>query len=196
MYRYMRRFGFNQEPPLDYPREQMVPSGVFEKGEILSTGAPVDMGRVAIGQERLQVTPLQMAMVAAAVGNGGELMTPHLVERVVAQDGRVTDRRRPREMSQVMSSRAAEQVGQMMSRVVEEGSGTAAALSGTRVAGKTGTAEVEGGTANQAWFIAFAPVDQPRMAIAVTVERTQGTGGEDAAPIAKRVLESLLGGGA
>ena len=81
----------------------------------------------------------------------------------------------------------------MMGRVVEEGTGTAAALAGIRVAGKTGTAEVDNATANQAWFIAFAPVERPRMAIAVTVERTQGQGGTVAAPIAKQVLQELLG---
>jgi peptidoglycan glycosyltransferase len=78
----------------------------------------------------------------------------------------------------------------MMSQVVKEGTGTAAALSGIDVAGKTGTAEV-GGT-NQAWFIGFAPVGNPRVAVAATVERTTGQGGTVAAPIAKQVMESLL----
>ena len=81
----------------------------------------------------------------------------------------------------------------MMGNVVEEGTGTAAALAGIHVGGKTGTAEVDNATANQAWFIGFAPLDRPRMAIAVTVERTQGQGGTVAAPIAKSVLEALLG---
>jgi peptidoglycan glycosyltransferase len=79
--------------------------------------------------------------------------------------------------------------------VVEEGTGTAAALSGITVAGKTGTAEVGANREfTQPWFIAFAPVDDPKMAVAVTVERTQGQGGTVAAPIARSVLESLLGG--
>ena len=138
------------------------------------------------------MTPLQMAMVAAAVGNGGRLMTPHLVDRIVRKDGRVKRRIEPDLRSQVISKKAADELTQMMGRVVEEGTGTAAALSGIGVAGKTGTAEVANGTANQAWFIAFAPIDDPRMAIAVTVERTSGQGGTVAAPIAKQVLESLL----
>ena len=194
LFKYMDRFGFSDEPPIDYPREQLTPSGVFEGGRLLDADDPVDAGRVAIGQERLQVTPLQMAMVAAAIGNKGVLMKPRLTERVVAPDGRIKDRAEPRKDARVMSPRAAGQLAQMMSNVVEEGSGTAAALSGISVAGKTGTAEVEGGAANQAWFIAFAPVDDPKMAIAATVERTQGTGGEVAAPIAKRVLQELIGG--
>jgi len=192
MYEYMQRFGFNREPELDYPTEQMTPSGVFSSGKLLGPDDPVDIGRVAIGQERLQVTPLQMAEVAAAVGNGGRLIRPRLTDRVVDKDGRVKERVQPEQESRVMSERAAGELGQMMSRVVEEGTGTAAALEGIDVAGKTGTAEVDGGAANQAWFIAFAPVDRPRMAIAVTVERTQGQGGTVAAPIAKQVLETLL----
>ena len=193
MFRYMERFGFGDEPDMDYPREQLTPSGVFgRRGRLLDDDDPVDIGRVAIGQERLQVTPLQMAMVAAAVANGGRLMEPRLVERVVARDGRVRERVRPDRAARVMKPDVARQVGQMMSQVVREGSGTAAALQGIPVAGKTGTAEVDGGTSNQAWFIAFAPVEKPRIAIAVTVERTQGQGGTVAAPLAKQVLEVLL----
>jgi peptidoglycan glycosyltransferase len=172
----------------------MTPSGVFdEDGDVLDQDDPVDIGRVAIGQERLQVTPLQMAMVAAAVGNDGVLMQPRLTDRVVDKDGRVTDRIEPEEEERVISEESASVLADMMADVVNEGTGTAAALSGIQVAGKTGTAEVDGGASNQAWFIAFAPVDEPQMAIAVTVERTSGQGGTVAAPIAKRVLEVLLG---
>jgi peptidoglycan glycosyltransferase len=81
----------------------------------------------------------------------------------------------------------------MMQHVVEEGTGTAARLAGISVAGKTGTAEIPGTSENQVWFICYAPADNPRMAVAVTIERTQGEGGTVAAPIAKQVLESLLG---
>ena len=194
MYEYMERFGFNTEPDLDYPRNQMTPSGVFgEDGELLDRNDPVDIGRVAIGQERLQVTPLQMAMVAAAVGNGGVLMKPRFTDRVVDKDGRVTERIEPEEEERVIEEETATQLADMMADVVNEGTGTAAALSGIQVAGKTGTAEVDAGTTNQAWFIAFAPVDDPQMAIAVTVERTSGQGGTVAAPIAKSVLEVLVG---
>jgi penicillin-binding protein A len=192
MYKYMQRFGFNSKPPLDYPAQQIDASGVFEGGRLLNVGDAVDIGRVAIGQERLQVTPLQMAMVASAVADGGRLMKPRLVDRVVGKDGRVKRRIEPDRQAQVMSKKAADELTQMMGRVVEEGTGTAAALSGIKVAGKTGTAEVANGTANQAWFIAFAPIDHPRMAIAVTVERTSGEGGTVAAPLAKQVLEVLL----
>ena len=192
MYKYMQRFGFNSKPPLDYPRQQMDASGVYSGGRLLTESDAVDIGRVAIGQERLQVTPVQMAMVASAVAAGGRLFKPRFVDRIVRKDGRVKRRIEPDLQSQVMSKKAADELTQMMGRVVEEGTGTAAALSGIKVAGKTGTAEVANGTANQAWFIAFAPLDHPRMAIAVTVERTSGQGGTVAAPLAKQVLEVLL----
>jgi peptidoglycan glycosyltransferase len=193
MLRYMRRFGFGTKLGLDYPSEEITRSGVFAGQHLLGSGDSIDIGRVAIGQERLQVTPLQMAMVAAAVANGGRLMTPRLVDRVTAPDGAPRSTNRPSELSTVMSRKAASELGAMMSRVVQEGTGTAAALEGIDVAGKTGTAEVANGTSNQAWFIAFAPVRDPRVAIAATVERTSGQGGTVAAPMAKQVMQVILG---
>ncbi|MEJ7788446.1 MAG: penicillin-binding protein 2 [Thermoleophilaceae bacterium] len=196
--KYMNRFGFNSDPQLDFPDDQMLASGIRNsKGNLVRRDGGFDIGRVAIGQGgaegQIQVTPLQMALVAGAVGNKGKLMRPRLVEKVVDKDGRVTDRIQPEEQEQVMSEESAGELAQMMSNVVQEGTGTAAALSGIDVAGKTGTAEVDNATSNQAWFIAFAPVENPRMAIAVTVERTSGQGGTVAAPIAKQVLEALIG---
>ncbi len=194
MYRYMRRFGFNQKPPIDLPGDELASSGVFnENGRLLDNDDPVDIGRVGIGQERLQVTPLQMAMVASAVANGGELMKPHLGDRFIRPDGRLARQVDNEESSQVMDASTAADLTDMMGRVVEEGTGTAGAVRGIDVAGKTGTAEVENGAANQAWFIAFAPKDDPKVAIAVTVERTQGQGGTVAAPIASRVIRALIG---
>jgi penicillin-binding protein A len=191
MFNYMNRFGFDRKPSIDLPRDEVRASGVFsERGRVLGPADAIDIGRVAIGQERLQVTPLQMAMVAAAVGNGGRLMRPHLVDKVMDRDGRTVRRVKPGEENRVVSERTAAELGGMMSQVVQEGTGTAAALEGIDVAGKTGTAEK--GAANQAWFIAFAPADAPRIAIAVTVEQTAGQGGTIAAPIAKQVMQSLL----
>src|SRR5204863_399788 len=87
MFNYMDRFGFGSRLSFDYPRDEITPSGVFQGQRLLGASDSVDVGRVAIGQERLQVTPLQMAMVASAIGNGGRLMEPRLVDRVVAPDG-------------------------------------------------------------------------------------------------------------
>jgi penicillin-binding protein A len=196
---YMKRFGFFAKPQLDYPEAYMVASGVRRNGERYVEDG-FDVGRVAIGQGGLEgavdATPIQMAEVAATVANGGRLMKPRLVDRVVRKDGRVKDRIQPDLQSVVMKPETAEQLAQMMSRVVEEGTGTAAALEGITVAGKTGTAET-GANAEftQAWFICFAPVEEPRMAVAVTVPNANGQGGTVAAPIAKSVLEALLGGG-
>jgi peptidoglycan glycosyltransferase len=196
---YMRRFGFYADPQLDYPSQYMIPSGIINgKGQYVDDG--FDVGRVAIGQGGLEgeirSAPLQMAEVAAAVANGGRLMKPRLTDRIVQKDGRVKERIQPDLQSVVMKPETADQLKEMMSRVVQEGTGTAAALAGITVAGKTGTAEVGANREfTQPWFICFAPVENPRMAVAVTVERTTGQGGTVAAPIAKSVLEALLGGG-
>ena len=194
---YMERFGFGSDPPLDYPEGQLTPSGVFDVDAntfIDVDSGRVDIGRVAIGQERLRVTPLQMATVAATVANGGMRMQPHLTSRVVDADGRTVKRIAPEEAERVISEKSAAQLTQMMANVVREGTGTAAALSGIEVAGKTGTAELNiPQRLNQPWFIGFAPRSQPKVAIAVTLENLVGAqGGTDAAPIAKQVLESLL----
>ena len=127
------------------------------------------------------------------MANGGKLMKPRLGDRIVDRDGRTVRRLVPKEMAQVMSPETASQVGAMMGQVVKEGTGTAAALEGIDVAGKTGTAEVDRSCGpNQLWFIAFAPAQDPRVAIAATVECGTGFGGTVAAPIAKAVMQELL----
>jgi peptidoglycan glycosyltransferase len=193
MARYMERFGFYVKPPLDYPPEQRLASGEYKANDLLSpTSNLIDVGRMAIGQDKLQVTPLQMAMVAAAVANRGMLVRPHLTDRIIDPDGRVSDDIGTTPFHRVMKSGTAATLTEMMSNVVREGTGTAAALSGIEVAGKTGTAERGDGT-NQVWFIGFAPLDDPQVAVAATVERSDGQGGTVAAPIAKAVMEALLG---
>jgi peptidoglycan glycosyltransferase len=195
MFEYMRRFGFERKPQIDLPSDELGASGVYgSRGQLLAPSDDIDIGRVAIGQERLRVSPLQMAEVAAAVANGGKLMKPRLVDRIESPDGRTVDTRSPAEIDQVMKPSTAQKVTAMMQGVVQNGTATAAQIPGVGVAGKTGTAEVANGTSNQAWFIAFAPVPNPRVAIAVTVERTQGEGGTVAAPIAKQIIEQLLKG--
>jgi peptidoglycan glycosyltransferase len=199
---YMKRFGFYSDPQLDYPDNQMIPSGIRRNGrQYVQDG--FDVGRVAIGQGgsegAIDVSPLQMAEVAAAIGNKGRLMKPRLTDRIVAKDGRVKERIEPDLQSEVMKPETAAALTEMMGRVVEEGTGTNAALQGVRVAGKTGTAEIGANREfTQPWFICFAPIDNPRIAVAVTLERQPAgsQGGTVAAPIAKSVLEALLGGGA
>jgi peptidoglycan glycosyltransferase len=191
---YMDRLGFGKPVEVDLPRDERAASGERKAGRIIpATNGAVDVGRMAIGQDKLTVTPLQMAMVASAVANGGKLMKPRLGDRIVDRDGRTVRHLVPEEMSQVMSPQTASQVGAMMGQVVKEGTGTAAALQGIDVAGKTGTAEVDRPCGpNQLWFIAFAPAQDPRVAIAATVECGTGFGGTVAAPIAKAVMQELL----
>jgi peptidoglycan glycosyltransferase len=199
MAEYMKRFGFGTDPPLDYPDDQMRPSGVFDTTKqkwIPPQSDRVDIGRVGIGQERLQVTPLQMAEVAATVANGGVRMKPHITNRIVDPDGRTVEQIQPQVAERVMSTTAASQLTEMMSNVVREGTGVGAALQGIQVAGKTGTAELNiAKSINQPWFIGFAPTDKPRIAVAVTLENIHGPqsqGGIVAAPIAKAILQELL----
>ncbi|MBV9685425.1 MAG: hypothetical protein JO046_26770 [Solirubrobacterales bacterium] len=197
---YMKRFGFYAKPPLDYPPLQIRASlPVAPNGRPYPPGSPnEDIGRIGIGQGGLLVTPLQMAMVVAAVAHHGALMKPHLTDKVVDQDGRTVRTITPTVLSQVMKPSTAQQLSLMMRRVVEEGTGTPAQLGGISVAGKTGTASIgaSGSGLTQPWFIGFAPADNPRVAVAVTVARTQGGfGGTVAAPIAKAVMQTLLAEG-
>jgi penicillin-binding protein A len=193
MFKYMDRYGFDQKPRLDYPNFQLATSGVYSGNRLLGPNDAIDIGRVAIGQERLRVTPLQMAEVAATVANKGELIEPRLWSKVIDPDGRETNLS-PARQSRVMSEQTASEINDMMQKVVQEGTGTAAAVSGIDVAGKTGTAEITGGV-NQAWFIGFAPANDPKIAIACTVERTSGFGGPTCGPIFKSVAETILRGG-
>jgi peptidoglycan glycosyltransferase len=193
---YAKRFGFYKTPPLELPENEMAASGLYNRGRLFSPRHPetqVDPGRLAFGQERLQVTPLQMAMVAATVANHGVLMKPYLVQRVLAPGGKAIVRTRPRRYARVMSPQVASELNAMMQAVVTGGTGPAAAIPGIPVAGKTGTAETGRGDIYTAWFIAFAPANNPRVAIAVVVENQPGGfGGKVSAPIAKDVMEALL----
>jgi peptidoglycan glycosyltransferase len=203
LFQYMERFGFNATPAIDLPEDEVEESGVWdlEQNEILTAKDPVDLARLAIGQERLLATPLQMAQVAAAVANGGKLMKPQIWKRVVDPDGRVTDTMDPSVYSEPISGETAEELTTAMEGVVSEGTGTNAAIPGVQVAGKTGTAETPGNKAcgggeneNQAWFIGFAPAEDPKIAIAASVECTEQFGNDVAAPIFSDVAEAILNG--
>jgi peptidoglycan glycosyltransferase len=201
MTKYMKRFGFYSIPPVDLPAGEVDTSRPYSP-----TGRPYppaspneDIGRIGIGQGGLLVTPLQMAMVAAAVANGGQLMAPHLTDRVVNPDGQTVQTIQPTVYSQVMSRKTAAEINLMMRTVVDEGTGTPARLgSGIPFAGKTGTASIgpAGLGETQPWFIGFAPANDPKVAVAVTIEKTNGEfGGQVAAPIARDVVQTLLAEG-
>ena len=203
LFETMEKFGFNAKPPIDLPEDEVEVSGVhdLEEDRLLRRNDPVDLARVAIGQERLLATPLQIAMVAAAVANKGKLMKPQIWNRVIDPDGRVVKRLDPSEYSEAVSSKTAEELTTAMEGVVREGTGTNAAIPGVPVAGKTGTAETPGNLAcgggseeNQAWFMGFAPASEPKIAIAATVECTTEFGNDVAAPIFRDVAETILAG--
>jgi peptidoglycan glycosyltransferase len=191
---HAKGFGFYSVPPLETPVNERAISGLYNKGKLFfpKNDFQVDPGRLAFGQERLQVTPMQMAMVAAAIANGGEVMRPYVVEKVKAPDGSTVIKTKPDTLGRAVSPQHAAEVNQMMQAVVTGGTGTAAQLPGIKVAGKTGTAETGENHVNTTWFITFAPADDPRVAVAVVLERQSGTGGTTAAPIAKQIMEALI----
>ena len=161
--------------------------------EASSMGDPqndAQLGVTSIGQQDVVVTPLQAAMIAAAVANDGELMRPYMVDQVRAPDLSVIDRTEPEVLSEATSADVAADLTEMMISVVANGSGRAAQLSGVQVAGKTGTAENAGADHN--WFVGFAPADDPQIAVAVFVANGGGTGGDVSAPIARDVLAAYL----
>ncbi len=191
-----KRFGFYERPPLETPEGERRPSGLYRNGELWypERNSQVDAGRMAFGQERMLVTPLQMAMVAGGVGNAGIVMRPWVVEKVVSPAGKTVDRTEPERLSRALGPVNARDLSEMMVRAVEAGTGTAAQISGYRVGGKTGTAETGVPGRNTVWFIGFAgrPGERPELAIAVVVEGQASTGGQTAAPIARAVMEALL----
>jgi peptidoglycan glycosyltransferase len=199
---YMKRFGMYSDPQLDLPDADMKPSGPYNSnGKLVTSG--YDAARVAIGQGgaegQILATPLQMAEVAATIADNGNLMRPQLVQSVTDPDGRVTSELKPQLASHAISPQTAAELNKMMQNVVNDPEGTGAGLSigGTSFAGKTGTAEIDlANGINQPWFIAFAPADNPQIAVAATIERcTHCFGATVAGPIATQVMQTLLSGG-
>ena len=153
--------------------------------------------QAAIGQYDVRVTPLQMAMVSAAIANKGTVMKPYLVKDSRNSNLDIISQTQPEQLSQAVSPEVAAALTRMMTTVVQSGTGTAAQIQGIEVAGKTGTAQNVPGGAPHAWFTAFAPASDPRIAVAVVVEHggnagSEAFGGKVAAPIARQVMEAVL----
>jgi peptidoglycan glycosyltransferase len=192
-------FGFGAKPPLDLPSpaaSQFTPD--------LPGLSPPGLAFSAIGQQSVSATPLQMALIAAAVANHGVIMRPHVLNQVRDNDGHVVQTYSPAPWMQATSVQTADTLNQYMIGVVSGplGTGSAVALPGTQVAAKTGTAETgtdkAGRALTNAWMIAFAPAEAPRIAVAVVVPGLTGvgnesTGGAVAAPIVRTVLAAYLG---
>lgn len=182
------KFGLNDRVRMPMQSaESVYPTGMDRAQTALS----------AIGQYDVRITPLQAAMVSAGVANDGVVMDPYLVDEIKAPDLSTIEKGQPEEYGEAISPEVAEDLTGMMKRVVSAGSGTAAQLPGVEVAGKTGTAQHDPDAAPHAWFIGFAPADDPQVAVAVVVESggnlgSEATGGQVAAPIAKAMMEAVM----
>lgn len=187
IHRVAERLGFNEPIPSDVGTAPSAFPAIGDDRQPLRAFA-------AIGQADVTATPLQMALVAAAVANDGEVMRPRLVREVLDRSAGVV-RRSPQALNQAMSPEVARALARMMVAVVESGTGTAAQIPGLTVAGKTGTAQTAEGKAPHAWFISFAPAEDPQLAVAVIVEHggslgSEATGGAVAAPIARAIFQA------
>jgi penicillin-binding protein A len=191
-----KKFGFYSTPPLETPSDARSGSGLYVKHKLYNPKDPnaqVDPGRLAFGQERMLVTPLQMVMVAAGIANHGTVMTPRLVKQVVSPAGDVIAKTHPRIYSHAVSPKTADAIRDMMVKAVQSGTGTQAQIPGVTVAGKTGTAETGSPGVYHAWFVFFAPAENPVLAGAVVVEsQLNGFGGSISAPIAKQLMQAIL----
>ncbi|MCX8128720.1 MAG: penicillin-binding transpeptidase domain-containing protein [Clostridia bacterium] len=185
-----KRFGIRQDIPFDIP--------VNESRFSYDNMGKADMAAVGIGQGKVLVTPLHMAMITACIANNGVMMKPMLVTRIESHQAKEVKSIRPAVFAdRVISRENAYKVRQMMREVVLNGTGKSAAIKGINVAGKTGTAENEltGKQDNKehTWFVGFAPAEDPQIAVAVILEYSGGTGGRTAAPIAREVMKQWLG---
>lgn len=183
------KFGFNDTSLEDlggqaaslYPRDMDAPQTAMS----------------GIGQSNVTATPLQMAMVAAAIANDGEVMRPYVVDEVRAPNLSVLDRTTPQSISEAMSSSTAEELTKMLVATVQSGTATPAQIPGIEVAGKTGTAQSTPERPPYAWFVSFAPANDPQVAVAVLVQssdtsRNEIAGGLLGGPVAKAVMEAVI----
>lgn len=187
-----KKFGLG-DPDLTVPMP--VTKSVFPQGL-----SPAFLAQASIGQYDTRVTPMQMAMVASAVADDGQIMRPHVVDQVKGADGSTVEKTAPEEYRRPMDSEEASKLSDMMKLVVSgpDGTGETAAIPGVQVAAKTGTAQNAPGKAPHAWMIAFAPADDPKVAVAVMVESGGKLGGDGygarvSGPIAQEVMKAVLG---
>jgi peptidoglycan glycosyltransferase len=184
-----QKWGFNQAgPTIPMPAaESVFPGGISQ----------AQAAQSAIGQYDVRMTPLQGAMMAAGVADGGVIMQPYLIKQELDTNGNVLSTTQPSQLYNPITADQASQIKDMMISVVNSGTGTSARISGVQVAGKTGTAQRGAGQNSLAWFVAFAPADNPQIAVAVLVQDDNPAAGDTyggalAAPIAKSVIEAVL----
>lgn len=186
-------FGFDKTPPLDLPA---VAQSYFPPASSFAQNQP-GLAYSAIGQENVSATPLEMAMVAGAIANGGKMMVPHVLKDVTDSQNQVVSTYKPKLWLQATSASTAAKMTTLMQSVINapDGTGVAARIPGVAVAGKTGTAQT-GGPNIDTWFTSFAPVGNPQVAVCALVENqpqgNQYQGGTIAAPIAKAIMQAVL----
>ncbi|MDN5331913.1 MAG: penicillin-binding protein [Tepidanaerobacteraceae bacterium] len=186
LYAKAEDFGFNERISFELP----VSTSRFPRFSLM--GDDVELAEASIGQGKILATPLQMALVASAVANGGRIIKPYIVQKVVTPLGEVKNFSSPVFLKEPIDIMTANKISEYMVDVVEHGTGRAAGIKGIKVAGKTGSAENPHGKPH-AWFVGFAPADDPKIAVAVVVENA-GSGGTNAAPIARDVMWQYLKG--
>jgi peptidoglycan glycosyltransferase len=193
LYNEAKKFGFDSHVPFDVPFSE----GQFPPPSFFPQRLPL-LAFSAVGQADVAANPLQMALVASAIANGGAEMQPQLVREIRAPGGGVLRSFQPREWGRPISPQTAATMTQMMVSVVQSGTGTPAQIPGVQVAAKTGTAET--GANPNVWFVAFAPAGNPKIAVAVLLLDGGGagsgaTGGTVAGPVAKTIMQAALGVG-
>lgn len=193
MYRYMRSFGLGVPTGIDLPGES---SGILINSRLVKN---VDLARIGFGQS-VAVTPLQLICAASSVVNGGRLMKPYIVQAVLDENGQILDRTMPQVVSTPIRPQTSETMRQLLLNVVENGGGRNASVAGYQIGGKTGTAQVykNGRVVSDVHigsFIGFAPMDEPQIAVLVTVHEAKvpvDYGSITAAPYARQILEQAL----
>lgn len=176
-------FMFNQKIPFDLP----VTNSTFNHSKSIG---PTLLAATSIGQGELLATPLQMALMTSAIANNGIMMEPYVVKEVTSPTGIVLRSESSRELKTSIPASVASEIKELMVLTTNEGTGKRAALNGIQVAGKTGTAQNEG-ESTHAWYVGFAPAENPVVAIAIVIEQG-GSGGVDAAPMAKALFQSVF----
>lgn len=182
---YIKKFKLVDKINFDIPTQ----NGHYKEEGSLSED---ELAQLSIGQGTLLVTPLKMAMMAGTIANGGVMMKPYIVKQVKTDLGIDVMNGRQKALGRVIQPATADFVKECMESVVTSGTGTAASVYGIKVAGKTGTAENEIKGKDHAWFVGFAPADDPQIAVCVMLEYSGSSGGAAAAPVAAKVIREYL----
>jgi peptidoglycan glycosyltransferase len=181
---FTEKFLFNQELPypLNYTRSSYV----------LDSQSPLEVvPETVIGQGQIEITPLHNALITSAIANGGLLMKPYLVDRIETANGSLVRKNMPEQFKRIITSQEAFMITELMEQVVTEGTGRGLNNLPFTVAGKTGSAEFKKGEKPHAWFVGFAPVDQPKIVVSIIVENV-GTSSQFAVPIAYEIFSNYL----